>query len=754
MANKKDTDRELSWSEVRKGAQDTGGRSLVEAALAPIQPFLHPLETAETLKQLGIGAGSKAAGLIGVRQSAKEKADNEAVINSIGKYYADRYGSMKGFKKALSTDAGGVLADIAGLATLGTGTLVRAPGMIGKAARVANKASKTLDPTNLAGWAAVRAPTAAYTGISTFKGPALGAGTADSISEARRAGLNKTPEFNLARTGKMSADDIVAIGDGALAKLKAARDKRYKGNKKYLAASTAQLNYNDIENKIADLRKANTSRHGLPIDPHADKTLNGIEAEVQTWKKTGHDNAGDFDDLKQRISRIQAANLRGADPTWNQAVATGVLGSIRDTIKKQVPEYANMMQDYAEASDLIHEMRTTLALGPKAKTSSGIKKLKNAFTGKSGADAFGKLSEVAPELPAAIAGYSMKEWLPQGFGAYTSPAGLIVSGMTASAGHPLGIALTANTLLHSSPRALGRVTYGGGAASRYATKWTPKGQRAVIAARELEEANRTRPVSPEEMEQEFRSPSLKTRISEFAPSVKKPEETPFGGETISPEQMEQMFNEERGSYIDQLLEKTKGVESSGDYGATGPETGHGRAVGAYQVMPENIPSWTKEALGKEMTEDEFRNDPAAQEAVARFKMEQSYDKYGNVQDVSSVWHSGVPLAQAIKQKRRDANMTTQDYVNKVTAGIGDQPPPVENPEFPAGDSRRYPAAVTVGDRQGRATGGRIMNHRSEAENLIRLADKTKKALNNSTESLLAVPDEAVTKALSIANEAI
>jgi hypothetical protein len=57
-------------------------------------------------------------------------------------------------------------------------------------------------------------------------------------------------------------------------------------------------------------------------------------------------------------------------------------------------------------------------------------------------------------------------------------------------------------------------------------------------------------------------------------------------------------------------------------------------------------------------------------------------------------------------------------------------------------------------RMGRATGGRILNHKSEAENLIRMADKAKKALNNSTESLLAVPDEAVTKALSIANEAI
>ena len=62
--------------------------------------------------------------------------------------------------------------------------------------------------------------------------------------------------------------------------------------------------------------------------------------------------------------------------------------------------------------------------------------------------------------------------------------------------------------------------------------------------------------------------------------------------------------------------------------------------------------------------------------------------------------------------------------------------------------------AAAGGRIGRASGGRIMNHRSEAENLIRLADKTKKALNNSTESLLAVPDEAVTKALSIANEAI
>ena len=80
------------------------------------------------------------------------------------------------------------------------------------------------------------------------------------------------------------------------------------------------------------------------------------------------------------------------------------------------------------------------------------------------------------------------------------------------------------------------------------------------------------------------------------------------------------------------------------------------------------------------------------------------------------------------------------------------PLPDNDNSTPADEAASAPSYATP--RTGRASGGRIMNHKSEAENLIRLADKTKKALNNSTESLLAVPDEAVTKALSIANEAI
>ena len=83
------------------------------------------------------------------------------------------------------------------------------------------------------------------------------------------------------------------------------------------------------------------------------------------------------------------------------------------------------------------------------------------------------------------------------------------------------------------------------------------------------------------------------------------------------------------------------------------------------------------------------------------------------------------------------------------------------PKWASGEGKRIGSHVfynlpfgSAENRAGRASGGRIMSHKSEAERLMNLADKAKKALNNSTESLLAVPDEAVTKALSIANEAI
>lgn len=72
------------------------------------------------------------------------------------------------------------------------------------------------------------------------------------------------------------------------------------------------------------------------------------------------------------------------------------------------------------------------------------------------------------------------------------------------------------------------------------------------------------------------------------------------------------------------------------------------------------------------------------------------------------------------------------------------------------DQSALPPQRFAGGRVGRASGGRLVrsDHASRAASLIRAAEAAKKAHNRTTEDILEQPDEAVAKALSIANKAI
>ena len=123
-----------------------------------------------------------------------------------------------------------------------------------------------------------------------------------------------------------------------------------------------------------------------------------------------------------------------------------------------------------------------------------------------------------------------------------------------------------------------------------------------------------------------------------------------------------LYNQERARSA------ISGVESGGKYEAMGPVTKNGdRAYGKYQVMGNNIPQWTKEALGVSMTPKEFLSNPAAQDAVFDYKFGQSVAKYGNVQDAASVWFSGRPMAQA-GNASDVLGTTVPNYVSKFMAG--------------------------------------------------------------------------------------
>lgn len=124
----------------------------------------------------------------------------------------------------------------------------------------------------------------------------------------------------------------------------------------------------------------------------------------------------------------------------------------------------------------------------------------------------------------------------------------------------------------------------------------------------------------------------------------------------------------------------KAIESGNKYDNEGPwitkKNGtRDQAIGAYQVMRSNIPSWTKEVLGVEMTAEEFKGNKAAQDKVFQVKFKQAYDKYGTVEDAVSVWFTGRPYAKAVADGAKDVNITVQEYVQRFqramgTAGIG------------------------------------------------------------------------------------
>lgn len=114
--------------------------------------------------------------------------------------------------------------------------------------------------------------------------------------------------------------------------------------------------------------------------------------------------------------------------------------------------------------------------------------------------------------------------------------------------------------------------------------------------------------------------------------------------------------------LDQLLAGVRKIESGGNYSVVNSIG----AVGAYQVMKANIPSWTKKALGYSMTWQAFRNSKSAQDKVARVILGGYYAKYGAA-GAASMWFSGQPNPNS---RASDGGNTVSQYVAKVLAAAG------------------------------------------------------------------------------------
>ena len=97
-----------------------------------------------------------------------------------------------------------------------------------------------------------------------------------------------------------------------------------------------------------------------------------------------------------------------------------------------------------------------------------------------------------------------------------------------------------------------------------------------------------------------------------------------------------------GDDIDRYGRAIMGIESSGgNYGLIGPRHPTlGRALGAYQIMEANLPTWLSEAGLPRMTAEEFLANRDAQDRVFRFRFGSYLERFGNPTDAAEAWFAG------------------------------------------------------------------------------------------------------------------
>lgn len=106
-------------------------------------------------------------------------------------------------------------------------------------------------------------------------------------------------------------------------------------------------------------------------------------------------------------------------------------------------------------------------------------------------------------------------------------------------------------------------------------------------------------------------------------------------------------------------------ESGGNYRAVNASSG---ALGKYQIMPANVPSWSKDALGHSISTSQFLNSPDLQERVARNKLRYYYNKYGAA-GAAKAWYGGEGAARSTSTRRQGAYPSIAAYAAKVTGRL-------------------------------------------------------------------------------------
>lgn len=432
---------ERSWANVPQEAFGNIPGSAVQMGKNIASAVAHPIDTVSALGKVVGGAlgevgaayqpvppginnpaGPQGAGATG--EWSPYAQEFEAVVGMM----KDRYGSLDALKQTIATDPVGFAADLSAVLT-GGGAM--ATGVAPRVGQVAGAVGKAIDPVR----AAVNMAKAPITGIG--KTPGLGramgeisgAMTGTGYGVVKRA-LRGGKEFRAAMAGDVSGTEILDNAKQALGALKDARAEAYLAKLETVRNSTKTISLAPIKRQLeAQLKRFNIARNGddldfarSTIDTKAQNKIKEVVNLIDDWGSRPGDNTPIMlDTLKRRLDDFYA------ETNNSRVMVTALKDTVRGTISRELPQYAEMTKDYAKVSTVVKDIERSLSLGTRASADTAINKLSRVLRDNNEfrrdlVQALDKYTDRS--ITGQIAGYELNPVVPKGaFGRIMAGAG-------------------------------------------------------------------------------------------------------------------------------------------------------------------------------------------------------------------------------------------------------------------------------------------------------------------------------------------
>ena len=290
--------------------------------------------------------------------------------------------------------------------------------------------------------------------------------------KAGKVGGEKGKVFAENMRKDVPVDAVLKEARDSLQQMKANKSAEYVTNKSGWAADQTILDFTPIEQSFKSLEDSlkvtdKSGKSKWKISKPELSKIQEVKQVINEWKRTPslHTTLG-LDALKQRIDAIYPESPKQSQA---QRVITGASKSVKDTIIKQAPDYANAMKDYESMSSLINEIESALSLGNKKSKDTALRKLQSLTRNNVQTNYGGRLDMVkdleaagAGNILPAVSGQALSSLVPRGLAGQGIAGGATIASI-GSLLNPKTLAL----LPFTSPRLMGEAAYMSGRASNY-----------------------------------------------------------------------------------------------------------------------------------------------------------------------------------------------------------------------------------------------------------------------------------------------